>query len=94
MVALGQETAVWQLDYIPKRVIPGTQTDAGGSSYHLKWGLWALWPREEAGAKTRNQRLLIVQKRKRALLSNLSFRGRKNWLAPRSVKILASEFIL
>lgn len=86
MVALGQETAVWQLDYIPERIIPETRVDAGRGRLPVEMGTLTMWPGEEAGAENRNQRLLGVQKRKRALISNLSFQGRKNWLAPSSVK--------
>lgn len=78
-----------------ERIIPVmTKMDAGSERLPVEMGKWTIWPGEEAGAEIKNQRLLVVQKRKRTLVSNLNFQGSKNWLAPSSEKGLASEFIL
>lgn len=68
--------------------------DAGSKRLPVEMGKLIIWPGEEAAAEVKNQRLLVVQKRKRTLVSNLSFQERKNWLAPSSETGLASEFIL
>lgn len=47
--------------------------DVGRERLPVEIGILTVWLGEEAGAETRNQRLLVVQKRQRALVSNLSF---------------------
>lgn len=69
-----------------------SKMDAGRERLPVERGKLSIWPGKEAAAQTRNQRLSVVQKR--VPVSNLSFQGRKSWLASSSEKALVSEFIL